>query len=85
MSIRPFGMFVLAAALPVVAAAEAPAGRRLEWTTKSSEARKLLVELQDRIENFQGGAQSLELAKQIAAADPSFALAPTTFRGHEPR
>ena len=74
MSIRPFGMFVLAAALPVVAAAEAPAGRRLEWTTKSSEARKLLVELQDRIENFQGGAQSLELAKQIVAADPSFAL-----------
>ena len=74
MSIRPFGMFVLAAALPAAAAAEAPAGRRLEWTTKSSEARKLLVELQDRIENFQSGARSLELAKQIVAADPSFAL-----------
>jgi tetratricopeptide (TPR) repeat protein len=67
------GLLVLAASVPL-AAADVPAGRRIEWTTKSPEAKKLLLELQDRIENFQGGARSLELAKQVVAADPSFAL-----------
>jgi tetratricopeptide (TPR) repeat protein len=79
MSIRPLGTFVLAAAVPMAAAAtataaEAPSGRRLEWTTKSAEARTLLVELQNRIENFQGGARNLELGQKIVAADPAFAL-----------
>ena len=46
-----------------------------EWTTSSPEARKLLVEVQQRIENFQGGgAETQELAKKMVAADPKFAM-----------
>jgi len=54
--------------------AEAPGGRRFEWTTSSSEAKKLLIELQLRIENFQVGPGNLELAKKIVVADPKFAI-----------
>jgi tetratricopeptide (TPR) repeat protein len=54
--------------------ADAAAGNRFEWTTKSDEARKLLAELQYRIETFQAGQASLELAKKIVAADPDFAM-----------
>ena len=54
--------------------AQAPAGRRFEWTTQSTEAKTLLAELQRRIENFQAGPQNLELAKKLVAADPSFAM-----------
>jgi tetratricopeptide (TPR) repeat protein len=67
-------MAVAAALVSAAAFAQAPAGRRFEWTTKSPEAKKLLLELQGRIENFQGGAQSIEIAKKIAAADPDFAM-----------
>ncbi|HET7745681.1 MAG TPA: tetratricopeptide repeat protein [Vicinamibacteria bacterium] len=57
------------------AAAEAsPAGRRFEPGTKSEEAKKLLTELQLRIENFQQGPQNQELAKKIVALDPAWAL-----------
>lgn len=67
---------ILAGAL--ACAAHAPAGlaaeRRFEWTTKSAEARRLLGELQARIENFQFGPQNLELARTLVAADPSFAI-----------
>ena len=49
-------------------------GRRFEWTTKSAEAKKLLAELQMKIENFQGGPAALELAQKIVAADPTFAM-----------
>jgi tetratricopeptide (TPR) repeat protein len=54
--------------------AQAPAARRFEWTTQSTEAKMLLVELQRRIENFQPGPQNLELAKKLVLADPSFAM-----------
>lgn len=49
-------------------------GRKFEWTTKSAEARALLAELQARIENFQFGAQNIELARRLVAADPQFAI-----------
>jgi tetratricopeptide (TPR) repeat protein len=49
-------------------------GRKFEWSTRSPEAKKLLVELQGRIENFQFGPQNAELAKKIVAADPNWAL-----------
>src|SRR5688572_15055313 len=49
-------------------------GRRFEYATRSPEARKLLFELQGRIENFQFGAANFELAKRIVALDPTFAL-----------
>ena len=56
------------------ASADAPKGRKFEWSTKSAEARKLLTELQGRIENFQFGPQNAELARKIVAADPTWAL-----------
>jgi tetratricopeptide (TPR) repeat protein len=56
------------------AALASPAGRKFESGTKSAEARKLLTELQARVENFQVGPQNLELAKKVVAADPSWAL-----------
>lgn len=67
-------MVVATTLVACVAFAQAPSGRRFEWTTKSPEAKKLLLELQGRIENFQGGPDSLTLAKKIAAADPDFAM-----------
>ncbi|HXB57240.1 MAG TPA: tetratricopeptide repeat protein [Vicinamibacteria bacterium] len=64
---------VVTLVLPAVYA-DTPAGRRFEWSTKSPEAKKLLSELQLRIENFQGGAETIELAKKLVAADPNFAI-----------
>src|SRR5687767_4354356 len=64
----------LLAAAPAFAEAKAPAGRRLEYRSRSEEARKLLFQLQDRIENFQVGPENLELAKKIVALDPTFAM-----------
>ena len=64
----------LLAATTAFAAASGPAGRRFEYKSKSAEARKLLFELQDRIENFQFGPANVELAKKIVALDPSFAM-----------
>ncbi|PYQ17399.1 MAG: hypothetical protein DMF80_00965 [Acidobacteria bacterium] len=72
--IRVAGAVVAAALVASAAHAEASAGGRFEWTTKSSEARKLLSELQLRIENFQLGPENLELARKIVAADPGFAM-----------
>jgi len=54
--------------------AEAGVGRRFEYQSRSEEARKLLFELQGRIENFQFGAANVELAKRIVALDPTFAM-----------
>jgi tetratricopeptide (TPR) repeat protein len=64
---------VVTLVVPAVSA-DVPSGRRFEWSTKSPEARKLLTELQLRIENFQAGAANLELGKKLVAADPSFAI-----------
>ena len=60
---------------PSAAAADAvAAGRRFEWSTRSPEAKKLLAELQGRIESFQFGPSNVDLAKKLVAADPSFAI-----------
>ena len=64
-------MFAAASAL---AAPAGPAGRRFEYKSKSEEARKLLFELQGRIENFQFGPANVEIAKKIVALDPAFAM-----------
>jgi tetratricopeptide (TPR) repeat protein len=67
----------LAAAIalgPTLAAAEATAGRRFEWSTKSPEAKRLLAELQSRIESFQFGPANVELARKLVAADPNWAM-----------
>jgi len=66
---------LMAASLAVTSLAGAAAtGKHFEWSTKSPEAKKMLGELQLRIENFQVGPQNLELAQKIVAADPSFAM-----------
>lgn len=62
---------LLAAFLAAPAAAQ---GKAFTWTTQSEEAKKLLKELQLRIESFQGGPQSLEVGKKLVAADPNFAM-----------
>jgi tetratricopeptide (TPR) repeat protein len=73
--IRVVCAVAVASCMAVAAWADSPSGRRFEWTTKSPEAKKLLSELQLRIENFQFGPQNVELARRIVAIDPSFAMA----------
>jgi len=55
-------------------AAESPAPKRFEWTTRSAEAKQKLLEVQQRIESFQFGADTVEVARQIVAKDPEFAM-----------
>ena len=62
------------AALVPAWASTATTGRRFEWSTGSAEAKKLLAELQSRIESFQVGPANVELAKKLVAADPNFAM-----------
>jgi tetratricopeptide (TPR) repeat protein len=72
----PLTPAVLAATL-LAAAAGAPAAdsaSRFEWSTKSSEARKLLGELQGRIEGFQFGPENALLAQKIIVADPAWCM-----------
>jgi tetratricopeptide (TPR) repeat protein len=66
----------LAAVLGAAAAgaAEAPPPKRFEWTTGSATAKQKLLEVQQRIESFQFGAETVEAARQIVAADPQFAM-----------
>ncbi len=56
------------------APAFAQPAKRFEWSTRSAEAKQMLVELQARIEAFQFGAANVELARKIVAADPQFAM-----------
>ena len=49
-------------------------GRRFEWSTKSTEARKLLTELQGRIESFQFGSENVPLAQKVVAADHAWCM-----------
>jgi len=52
-----------------------PAGApRFTWSTKSADAKQQLKELQSRIESFQFGPSTIELAQKIVAADPEFAM-----------
>jgi tetratricopeptide (TPR) repeat protein len=62
------------AALLTASLASAGEGRRFELKTSSAEARTMLADLQQRIENFQFGPDNLALARKIVAADPNFAL-----------
>jgi len=72
--IRSTVLTVAATLAAAAAIADAPAGRRFEWTTKSADAKRLLTELQSRIESFQVGPQNAELAGKIVTADPGFAM-----------
>ena len=64
-----------AVSLAAGAAADPSASsRRFEWTTKSAEARQRLLEVQQRIESFQFGPETVTVAQKIVAADPEFAM-----------
>jgi tetratricopeptide (TPR) repeat protein len=67
---RVVGMAGLGWALAVGARAD-EAARKYEWSTKSEEARKGLVELRQKIETFAGNPQA---AEKIVAADPEWCL-----------
>jgi tetratricopeptide (TPR) repeat protein len=56
------------------AADPAASSRRFAWTTKSAEARQRLLEVQQRIESFQFGPETVTVAQKIVAADPEFAM-----------
>jgi len=65
----------LAAALATGAAAgPAAQDERFGWTTRSPEAKERLLELQQRIESFQVGPDTIAVAQKIVAADPEFAM-----------
>lgn len=64
----------LAASTSTWALAESETSGKFEWTSDSAEAKELLGELQARIENFQQGAATIELAQKIVEADPDFAM-----------
>lgn len=74
MTIRALCLLAGAALAPGWVSAEAQASRRFEWSTRSAEAKKLLAELQSRIESFQVGPANVELAKKLVAADANFAM-----------
>jgi tetratricopeptide (TPR) repeat protein len=71
MTKRAFAPLVAAFLLAAGASAGENTGR-FEWSTKSEEAKKMLLELQGRIENFQFGPDNVALAQKIVAADPSW-------------
>jgi tetratricopeptide (TPR) repeat protein len=52
----------------------AATGKSFEWTTKSADARARLADIQQRIESFQFGADTVEAARKLVAADPEFAM-----------
>jgi tetratricopeptide (TPR) repeat protein len=65
----------LAVALAAGASADPAApGKRFDWTTKSPEAKQRLAEIQQRIESFQFGSETIAVAQKIVAADPEFAM-----------
>lgn len=66
------GALVAAAALST--AGDSKDARHFTWTTKSAEAKQELKQLQSRIESFQFGPSTVELAQKIVAADPDFAM-----------
>jgi tetratricopeptide (TPR) repeat protein len=63
---------LLAVGTTGLAAAKEP--RAFELSTRSADAKKLLREVQARIERFQFGPPTIEVAKSLVAADPQFAL-----------
>ncbi len=49
-------------------------GRTLEWSSRSDEAKNLLREVHARVENFQFGPATADVARKVVAADPRWAL-----------
>src|SRR5262245_34567912 len=55
---RAIALLAVAAVFAQTALAGTSAGKRFEWSTKSAEAKTLLLELQQKVENFQLGGQA---------------------------
>jgi tetratricopeptide (TPR) repeat protein len=70
---RQFALAVVAL-LAAASTEAAPRAKAFQWSTNSDEAKRLLGELQQRIEHFQFGPQNTEIAKKIVAADAKFAM-----------
>jgi tetratricopeptide (TPR) repeat protein len=74
MTRRILSLGLTASLAAVVSAGPASPGKRFEWTTTSAEAKRGLAEIQQRIESFQFGAETIEAARKLVAADPEFAM-----------
>ena len=70
---RALAPFAMALILAVGVSAGESTGR-FEWSTKSPDAKKLLLELQGRIESFQFGPDNVPLAQKLVAADPAWCM-----------
>ncbi|MGH9943811.1 MAG: tetratricopeptide repeat protein [Pyrinomonadaceae bacterium] len=82
----PAKFFALAAALVLCGGAlhaatarggdeKTPAAKKIVFTTKSPEAREIVLQLIKRVESFQFGPQAQPLAQKAVEADPNFAFA----------
>jgi predicted Zn-dependent protease len=65
---------LLAGALALSASTVTAGDGTFVWTTKSEEAKALLKDVQWRVESFQFGTETIEMARKVAKADPDFAL-----------
>lgn len=67
---------VLLCAFALISSISADAGseKKFEWTTNSEEAKRLLFDVQMRVEDFQFGNQIIEAAQKVVEADPEFAM-----------
>jgi len=59
---------------PSVFGASGTNGKRIEFTTKSSEAKQIVTQIVNQIETFQVTPQTNALAKKAVEADPNFAF-----------
>ena len=73
-----FKKAIASAALPlavcVLAGSAQAEARKFEWTTKSAEARKLLLEVQMQVETFQAAPALQVTVQKLVNADPNFAI-----------
>ena len=66
---------LLLAAVSVSGSTGKANGKKIEFTTKSKEAKEIIAQIVKRIESFQFGPDLNVLAKKAAEADPEFAFA----------
>jgi len=64
----------LAAGAAAAQGAPVAPGRLFDWTTASPAAKQGLLEVQQRIESFQFGPDTIAVAQKVVAADPEFAM-----------
>lgn len=65
---------LLFVAVSAYATTDKPGDKRINFTTKSTEAKDYVAQFVKMVETFQAGPQALPLAQKIIAADPEFAF-----------